>query len=181
MILDITDPKYPHDDMRFQKEIHQLTQAEVEAWLQNVPGAPAPGAAEPYENFMTRQAYFTQYCNSMIMARDEYRSEAEKLRIAPPPVGEDIREIVDWVQRTGETPVEFLAKTYRSTSAKTGDRIAAARSLLDFVHRKMPQTIDVKDDRQAKDQEEKHVELLKRVEELLSEKIQEKKALQRVK
>lgn len=179
--MDITDTSYPHDHPRFQKEIHTMTQAEVEVWMEDVPPAPAPGPTEAYEAFMQRQSYYTQYTNSMIMARDEYRSQSEKLAVELPPVGEDIRETLSWIQRTGDTPVEFLAKTYRSSSAKTGDRISAARALLDYVHRKMPQTIDVKDDRKNKEVEDKQAELLKRVEQLLSEKIQERKSLQRVK
>lgn len=179
--MDCTDPRYPHDHPRFQKEVHTLTEAEIEIWLQETPPEPAPGAAEPYEHFMQRQSYYTQYCNKMLQARDEYRDMSEKLTVMPPPVGEDIREVVDWVQRTGETPIEFLAKTYRSASAKTTDRISAARALLDYVHRKMPQTIDVKDDRQSKEVIEQQTDLIRRVEELLSERIQERKALQRVK
>jgi hypothetical protein len=45
----------------------------------------------------------------------------------------------------------------------------------------MPQTIDVKDDRKSKETEESQLQLLRRVEELLSESIQSKKQLQRVK
>jgi hypothetical protein len=179
--MDVTDSRYPHDHPRFQKEVHTMTQAEVEIWMSDVPDAPAPGATEPYEVFMQRQSYYTQYSNAVIMARDEYRAQSEKLAVPAPPVGEDIREVVDWVQRTGETPIEFLAKTYRSSSAKTSDRITAARALLDYVHRKMPQTIDVKDDRLSKEMVEQQTELIKRVEEMLSERIQEKKQLQRVK
>lgn len=179
--MDITDTGYPHDHPRFQKEVHTMTQAEVEVWMEDVPTAPAPSPAEPYEHFMQRQSYYTQYCNAMIVARDEYRSQNEKLAVDPPPVGEDIRETLSWIQRTGDTPIEFLAKTYRSSSAKTGDRISAARALLDYVHRKMPQTIDVKDDRKNEEMMAQQNELLKKVEQMLSERIQEKKQLQRVK
>lgn len=179
--MDVTDTGYPHDHPRFQKEIHSMTETEVEVWMEDVPPAPAPGPTESYEAFMQRQSYYTQYTNGMIMARDEYRSQSEKLAVEAPPVGQDIREVVDWIQRTGETPIEFLAKTYRSKNAKLNDRISAARSLLDFVHRKMPQTIDVKDDRAKEEMVAQQAELVKRVEELLSEKIQERKQLQRVK
>ena len=158
-----------------------MTEAEVQVWMEDVPSPPAPGSAEPYENFMTRQSYYTQYCNTMIIARDEYRNESEKLHIAPPPVGEDIKDTLAWIQRTGETPIEFLAKTYRSGNARTNDRISAARALLDYVHRKMPHTIDVKDDRKTVESEAANAELLKKVEELLSGAMQAKKQLQRVK
>jgi hypothetical protein len=181
MLLEVTDLAYPTDDQRFQKEIHQLTQSEVEAWLQDIPNEPAPGATEEYEHFMQRQSYYTKYLNTMIMARDEYRAQSDKLAIEAPPVGNDIREVVDWVQRTGETPIEYLVKTYRSSSAKTLDRISAARAVLDFVHRKMPTTVETKDTRETKEREAQSIELLKRVEALLSGKIQESKQLQRVK
>ena len=74
--MDVTDIRYPHDHPRFQKEISQMTEAEVQVWMEDVPPAPAPGSAEPYENFMTRQSYYTQYCKMMILARDEYRNES---------------------------------------------------------------------------------------------------------
>lgn len=178
--MDVTDLGYPHEDSRFQREVHQMTQAEVETWLTDIPNEPAPGSSEGYENFMQRQSYYTKYVNTMIIARDEYRSQSDKLAVELPPVGNDIREVVDWVQRTGETPIEYLVKTYRASSSKTQDRISAARAVLDYVHRKMPQTIDVKDDRKNKETEAKSLELIRQVEELLSSKIQETK-LQRVK
>ena len=178
--MDVTDLGYPHDDPRFQREVHQMTQAEVEGWLTAIPNEPAPGSSESYENFMQRQSYYTKYLNAMILARDEYRSQSDKLAIEPPPVGNDIREVIDWVQRTGETPIEYLVKTYRSSSSKTMDRISAARAVMDYVHRKMPHTIDVKDDRASKETEAQNAELIKRVEQLLSGQIQEKH-LQRVK
>jgi hypothetical protein len=179
--MDVTDIGYPHDHERFQREVHALTEAEIEVWLRNVPAEPAPGASEPYENFMQRQAYYTKYVNQMILARDEYAAQGDKLRTSAPPVGEDIKEVIEWVQRTGDTPIEYLVRTYRSSSSKTQDRISAARAVLDYVHRKMPQTIDVKDDRKSKETEESQLQLLRRVEELLSESIQSKKQLQRVK
>jgi hypothetical protein len=40
-------------------------------------------------------------------------------------------------------PLEFLARTYRSEDAKTGDRITAARTLMDYVHRKIPQKQEI--------------------------------------
>lgn len=54
---------------------------------------------------------------------------------------------IRWIQQTGETPLEFLAATYRSDEMKAGDRISAARALLDYVHRKVPvkQEIETED------------------------------------
>lgn len=179
--MDITDSSYPHDHPSFLKDVHTMTQAEVEAWLTAIPPEPAPGPTEAYEQFMQRQAYYTKYLNQVIIARDESRALGDRLAIMPPPVGNDIVEVIDWIQRTGETPIEFLTKTYRSSSAKIADRITAARALMDYVHRKMPHTIDVKDDRKNAETEAASAELLKRVEEMLSGAMQEKKQLQRVK
>lgn len=50
---------------------------------------------------------------------------------------------VRWLQLTGETPLEFLADTYRNSLNKPNDRISAARALLDYVHRKIPAGIDI--------------------------------------
>lgn len=54
---------------------------------------------------------------------------------------------IKWIQQTGETPLEFLAATYRNDGVKVGERIAAARALLDYVHRKVPvkQEIETED------------------------------------
>ncbi len=54
---------------------------------------------------------------------------------------------IKWIQQTGETPLEFLAATYRDDAVKVGERIAAARALLDYVHRKLPtkQEIETED------------------------------------
>lgn len=54
---------------------------------------------------------------------------------------------IKWIQQTGETPLEFLAATYRDDAVKVGERIAAARALLDYVHRKVPvkQEIETED------------------------------------
>jgi len=45
---------------------------------------------------------------------------------------------VRWLQASGEMPLEFLARTYRNEDAKMGDRITAARTLMDYAHRKVP-------------------------------------------
>ena len=54
---------------------------------------------------------------------------------------------VRWLQASGEMPLEFLARTYRSEDYKIGDRIQAAKTLMDYVHRKVPskQEIETKD------------------------------------
>lgn len=53
---------------------------------------------------------------------------------------------VRWIQETGQTPIEFLAETYRDPEQKASDRIAAARAMLDFVHRKIPSVQKVEQD-----------------------------------
>lgn len=45
---------------------------------------------------------------------------------------------VRWLQASGEMPLEFLARTYRSEDFKIGDRITAARTLMDYCHRRVP-------------------------------------------
>lgn len=49
-----------------------------------------------------------------------------------------LTEQANWVRRTGETPLEFLARVYRNPLVDVKDRISAARSALDFVHKKLP-------------------------------------------
>lgn len=50
---------------------------------------------------------------------------------------------VNWLQSTGEMPLEFLANTYRDEEAKMSDRITAARTLMDYVHRKVSQKQEI--------------------------------------
>lgn len=50
---------------------------------------------------------------------------------------------VRWLQASGEMPLEFLARTYRSDEFKIGDRIQAAKTLMDFTHRKIPQKSEI--------------------------------------
>jgi len=50
---------------------------------------------------------------------------------------------VRWLQASGEMPLEFLARTYRSENFKITDRISAARTLMDYVHRKVPVKTEV--------------------------------------
>jgi hypothetical protein len=54
---------------------------------------------------------------------------------------------VRWLQSQGQTPLEFLVETYKDEDAKMNDRIAAARTLMDYVHRKLPskQEIETKE------------------------------------
>ena len=53
---------------------------------------------------------------------------------------------VRWLESSGETPLEYLTSVYRDDTpdVRVSDKIAAARALLDYVHRKVPATIEVK-------------------------------------
>lgn len=53
---------------------------------------------------------------------------------------------VRWLQTSGETPLEYLTSVYRAQddSVRVSDKIAAARALLDYVHRKVPAQVEVK-------------------------------------
>ena len=55
---------------------------------------------------------------------------------------------VQWIQSTGQSPLEFLVETYRSPDPeiRMSDKLSAARALLDYVHRRVPvkQEIDQK-------------------------------------
>lgn len=53
---------------------------------------------------------------------------------------------VRWLESSGETPLEYLTSVYRDDGPETkvSDKIAAARALLDYVHRKVPAQIEVK-------------------------------------
>lgn len=53
---------------------------------------------------------------------------------------------IRWLQTSGETPLEYLTSVYRDDNpdVKTSDKIAAARALLDYVHRKVPAQVEVK-------------------------------------
>ena len=47
-----------------------------------------------------------------------------------------------WV-RQGPTPIEFLTEVYRNDMQQMDHRIAAAKAVLDLVHRKMPARVEV--------------------------------------
>jgi hypothetical protein len=54
---------------------------------------------------------------------------------------------IAWVQNSGETPLELLTKVYRDDEARMSDRISAAKTLMDYVHRRVPvkQEVETKD------------------------------------
>lgn len=52
---------------------------------------------------------------------------------------------IRWLQMTGDTPLEYLTNIYRDDNPdiSVGNKIAAARALLDYVHRKIPQKQEI--------------------------------------
>jgi DNA-binding MarR family transcriptional regulator len=54
---------------------------------------------------------------------------------------------IRWLQLSGDTPLELLTRMYRDEEARPSDRIAAAKTLMDYVHRKIPtkQEVETKD------------------------------------
>lgn len=48
-----------------------------------------------------------------------------------------------WVKSRGWTPLEYLTHTYRNPWQETKDRIAAAKAVLEYCHRKVSQSVDV--------------------------------------
>jgi len=59
-------------------------------------------------------------------------------------IGDDVSAAtIRWLQSSGATPLEFLAATYRDDNAKVGDRIAAARTLMEYVHKRVPQKQEI--------------------------------------
>ena len=45
---------------------------------------------------------------------------------------------VRWIQNQGETPLEFLLSTYKDDTARMSDRITAAKTLMEYVHKRVP-------------------------------------------
>lgn len=72
------------------------------------------------------------------------KSGLEQLNAAG--LDQDVAEQVAWLRRTGETPLEFLARCYRNPLVGIKERIAAARGALEYVHRKMPQQVKLQGD-----------------------------------
>jgi hypothetical protein len=59
------------------------------------------------------------------------------------PSGLNIDAEAAWVRLQGATPLEFLVMVYKNPWTDMKDRVNAAKSILDFVHRKLPQKIEV--------------------------------------
>jgi len=142
-----------------------MTMEQVDAWLAAKHPAPVMDEDEEYTDFMQRQARYAQYYNAVQSRKAELELQQKQLLIPAPPVGEDIAAVIDWVQATGPTPVETLTKIYRSTTERTADRIAAAKAVMDLVHRKIPSVSEVITHDAGDD--EQHIEMLRKIEALL--------------
>lgn len=122
----------PSDVIRQNQEL--MEQAQVRQNIRDMggnPDEPAPGtqtsAAESQFWDKLRQ---DQELNANASAFQEPDKDVEQF----------IVEQVNWVRRTGATPLEFLVRAYRNPLYDPQDRIAAARAAMDFVHKRMPKT-----------------------------------------
>ena len=51
-----------------------------------------------------------------------------------------------WVRASGVTPLEFLCTAYRNPAVRMTDRISAAKQVLDFAHKRLPQSLTLQGD-----------------------------------
>jgi hypothetical protein len=49
----------------------------------------------------------------------------------------------EWIKAQGWTPLEFLVHTYRNPWQEPRDRISAAKAVLEYTHRKLPQRLEI--------------------------------------
>jgi hypothetical protein len=131
---------YPAEDDRFRLTPEDMTLDQVTLWTLDIPPAPEFNPAEKYTEFTKRQTAYASYRNAVVTRRDALQLQEKRLLIPKAPVGEDVQAAIDWIQATGATPLEFLAKTYRNDSVPVALRISAASKLMDYVHKKLPTT-----------------------------------------
>ena len=53
------------------------------------------------------------------------------------------QDIATWTAASGWTPVEFLTHTYRNGWQRMEHRIAAAKAVLEYNHRKLPDKMEI--------------------------------------
>jgi hypothetical protein len=51
---------------------------------------------------------------------------------------------IDWVEATGETPLQFMIRVMRDEREELPIRLAAAKEAAPYVHQKLAQKVDVK-------------------------------------
>ena len=49
----------------------------------------------------------------------------------------------DWVRSSGKTPLEFLTAVYRHPLVQMRDRISAAKTVVEYTHKKMPSAVEL--------------------------------------
>lgn len=140
---DVNDARYPQDDERFELQPDEMTMTQCALWLQNKPLSPEFCSGEDYKAFVARQTRYGAYSTAVTARRDELKLAEQKLNVPTPPVGDDIRASIDWIQATGITPLEFMVRTYRDQAVSMAQRISAAAKLLEYTNRKMPTQIEV--------------------------------------
>ena len=139
---DTNDLMYPAQDERFAAPADTLSLAACNAWLASAPPEPVKAPSEGYMPFVRRQTAWVQYRQAVQDQRDTLAVAEQQLHMPRTPCGEDVQAARDWIQRTGSTPLEFLARTYRDQSVDIKQRIIAAKTVMDYVHRKMPSQIE---------------------------------------
>jgi hypothetical protein len=48
-----------------------------------------------------------------------------------------------WVRLQGATPLEFLAMVYKNPFNSMNDRLSAAKAVLEYCHKKLPQKVEI--------------------------------------
>lgn len=134
------DLRYPQQDPRFAHIVGELTLAECQSWLAGAPPEPVfnTDQKENYNAFIQRQTAYALYRNEIVARRDALKLEEKRLTLPSVPFGEDVQAAIEWVQNTGDTPLEFLVKTYRNADVAMFSRINAASKVMDYVHRRLP-------------------------------------------
>lgn len=72
---------------------------------------------------------------------DDLLEQLEVDASGPSELGDEETDL--WVKNSGLTPVEFLTRTYRNGFQPMQHRISAAKAVLDYAHRKLPQKLEL--------------------------------------
>lgn len=65
---------------------------------------------------------------------------------ALPPLLEELDPDAAWVRASGQTPLEFLVFTYRNVWQRASDRISAAKAVLEYAHKRLPNELKLQGD-----------------------------------
>lgn len=55
----------------------------------------------------------------------------------------DMLNDADWVRSSGKTPLEFLTAVYRHPLVRMTERIAAAKTVVEYTHKKIPSALEM--------------------------------------